>query len=52
MERFSELLNVGPSSKTVLPTEMAGCLGFGMATVSLASITTTSDMVGLSLASS
>ena len=51
MERFLELLDVETSSE-VLPIENAGCLGFGMATVSLASITTTSDMVGLSLASS
>jgi len=52
MERFLELLDVETSSVAILPTENAGCLGFGMATVSLASITTTSDMVGLSLASS
>ena len=52
MEKFLELFDVDTSSEAILPIENAGCLGFGMATVSLASITTTSDMLGLSLGSS
>jgi hypothetical protein len=38
--------------EVILPIENAGCLGFGRVIVSLANITTTVDMVGLSAASS
>jgi len=52
MERFLELFDVENSSKVVLPTENGGCLGSRRVIASLANITTTSDMVGLSFASS
>jgi len=52
MERFLELFEVDVSSKVILPTENAGWLGFGRDIMSLASITTTVDIVGLSAASS
>jgi len=44
--------DVDSSSLVFLPTENAGWLGLGRATVSLANMTTTVDMVGLSAASS
>lgn len=52
MERFLELFDVDAPSKVILPTENAGWLGSGRDILSLASITTTVDMVGLSAASS
>jgi hypothetical protein len=52
MEGVLELFEVELSSQVILPIENAGCFGFGRAVVSLANITTTVDMVGLSAASS
>jgi hypothetical protein len=52
MEGVLELFEVELSSQVILPIENAGCLGFGRVIVSLANITTTVDMVGLSAASS
>lgn len=51
IERFLELLEVDASLQVNFPTENAGWLGFGRAIVSLPSIRTTVDMVGLSPAS-
>ena len=52
MERFLELFDVESSTKVILPIEKGGCLGFGRIIPSLANITTTSDMLDLSFASS
>jgi len=48
IERLSELLKVDASLEVNFPIENAGWFGFGRAIVSLPSIRTTVDMVGLS----
>jgi len=50
LRRFLDLFDFGSSSENFLPTENAGCLGFGRFNLSFPSITTTSDMVGLYVA--
>jgi len=52
IECLLELFEVDASPNAILPTEKAGRFGFGRTIVSLASITTTVDMFGLSAASS
>jgi len=52
MEGSLKLFEVDESAEVILPIENAGCLGFGRVIVSLANITTTVDIVGLSAASS
>ncbi|WVZ03868.1 hypothetical protein V8G54_024674 [Vigna mungo] len=41
LRRFLDLFDFGTSSENFLPTENAGCLGFGRVNLSLPSITTT-----------
>lgn len=52
MEIFFELLKLNSSLfEFIVPTENAGWLGFGRETVSLPSIRTTVEIVGLTIAS-